>query len=80
MKSAQSINADPNTGKDDILESAAAMLDRVDSDLLIQMDGVHARLDILFDHLGIPTQEYVVDYEGQPKNSKSSIPVLRIKK
>lgn len=70
----------PYTGNVDILESVAAMLGRLDDSVSIQVDGINARLDILFDHLGIPTQEYVVDYEGQPKTSKSSIPVLRIKK
>lgn len=55
-------------------------LERVEDNLGSQLENLDVRMDLLFYHLGMPTQDFIIDYGDESQAAGSSTPTLKPKK
>lgn len=60
-----------------LAQNLSRSLERMSSEFFSEQENILIRLDILYHHLGIPTQNYTVEYGDQDASDPKSRPIIK---
>ena len=59
------------------IQDVSNQLERISNELFSEQENILVSLDLLFYHLGIPTQNFLIDYKNQDPSNPRSTPTVR---